>query len=209
MSLKDLYKTLGVGKKATQTEIKSAYRKGAKRLHPDNGGPAEAFAELSLAYRVLSDDEKRKQYDAGKYNDNPRSERTRAIEEIARRFFAALDENASDPIMHITKTISIEITDLTARKLMTKKGIKKLKAFKKKIISKQKENIFHDIINAYVLNAEAALVKIDTDIEFRKSVRKMLEDYEWQDEMQGDMKRYYDRWGTSPHHHSFTRGATS
>ena len=65
----DYYKTLGVDKKATPDEIKKAYRKLARRYHPDRNPDdqkAEAkFKEISQAHDVLSDPEKRKQYDQG------------------------------------------------------------------------------------------------------------------------------------------------
>ncbi len=65
----DLYKILGVGKNASDEEIKKAYRRLARRYHPDtNQGDAaaeERFKEVSAAYDVLSDPEKRKAYDRG------------------------------------------------------------------------------------------------------------------------------------------------
>ncbi|MBW1669503.1 MAG: DnaJ domain-containing protein [Deltaproteobacteria bacterium] len=64
---KDYYKILGVSKSASADEIKKAYRKLALRYHPDrNKGDKEAearFKEISEAYAVLSDPEKRRQYD--------------------------------------------------------------------------------------------------------------------------------------------------
>ncbi|TDC66597.1 molecular chaperone DnaJ [Actinomadura sp. GC306] len=65
---KDYYKVLGVAKTASQEEIKKSYRKLARKYHPDaNKGDADAedrFKEVSEAYDVLSDEKRRKEYDA-------------------------------------------------------------------------------------------------------------------------------------------------
>ena len=64
----DYYADLGVARDASPEDIKRAYRKAARRLHPDvNPGPEaeEQFKKVSQAYDVLSDADKKRSYDAG------------------------------------------------------------------------------------------------------------------------------------------------
>jgi DnaJ-class molecular chaperone len=67
--MRDPYQVLGVSKTASEGEIKSAYRKLAKKLHPDankhDPKAASRFAELNAAYEIVGDDEKRKAFDRG------------------------------------------------------------------------------------------------------------------------------------------------
>ena len=67
--MRDPYEILGVSKGASEVEIKSAYRRLAKKLHPDankhDPKAASRFAELNAAYEIAGDDKKRKAFDNG------------------------------------------------------------------------------------------------------------------------------------------------
>eukprot|EP01030_Chromulinospumella_sphaerica_P026646 gene26646-26861_t len=69
MAKRDYYEVLGVGKSADEKELKAAYRKLAKKLHPDlnpgNAAAEESFKEVTGAYDLLSDAEKRRRFDSG------------------------------------------------------------------------------------------------------------------------------------------------
>jgi DnaJ-class molecular chaperone len=93
---KDFYETLGVSRSASEKEIRSAYRRLARKLHPDvnpNDSASEArFKEVNAAHDVLSDPDKRKKYD--KYGDNwehadefDRAQRARAGNARTRYFY--------------------------------------------------------------------------------------------------------------------------
>ncbi|MHA1719374.1 MAG: molecular chaperone DnaJ [Promethearchaeota archaeon] len=60
---RDYYEVLGIDKSASQSEIKKAFYRLAKKHHPDRGGDAEKFKEINEAYMVLSNPDKRSKYD--------------------------------------------------------------------------------------------------------------------------------------------------
>ena len=67
MKYKDYYETLGINRSASDAEIKSAYRKLARKYHPDVNKTKEAeekFKDINEAYEVLGDKQKRQRYDS-------------------------------------------------------------------------------------------------------------------------------------------------
>src|SRR3990170_2004267 len=70
----DLYQRLGIQRGASEAEIKKAYRSLAKQLHPDrnadNPNAAKRFGEITQAYDLLSDKDKRARYDRGEIDED-------------------------------------------------------------------------------------------------------------------------------------------
>ena len=79
--MRDPYTVLGVGKNASQDDIKKAYRKLAKDLHPDrhpdDSSAADRFKEVSAAYNLLGDVEQRARYDRGEIGPDGQERATR------------------------------------------------------------------------------------------------------------------------------------
>ena len=116
--MKDIYAELGVAKDATQADIKKAYRRKARELHPDTGGgDEEAFKRLGAAYEVLSDPQKRALYDQG---IDPRSQGGAGhasgfgFEDIFESFFGGAQrsgpvsrrQRGSDTLVHLDITLA-------------------------------------------------------------------------------------------------------
>jgi len=94
----DLYGILGLTPRATANEIKSAYRRLARKYHPDvSASPDSAarFVHINRAYQVLSDPRRRAAYDSGQYHDAQRTfyaSRQAEVVAMQRHFDRIVDE---------------------------------------------------------------------------------------------------------------------
>ena len=137
----DPYSTLGVPRNASEKDIKSAYRKLAKELHPDtnkdNPKAAERFSEVTRAYDLLSDKDKRAQFDRGEIDASGAEVRCRPSyrsyaespggakytggidpEEIFEEFFAGTDGRKASTTMVFVRLLSKLLRDKEAGKLV-------------------------------------------------------------------------------------------
>jgi curved DNA-binding protein CbpA len=181
--MKDFYEILGIAKDATQEEIKKKYRKLSKEHHPDKGGDGKLFAEITEAYQVLSDPDKRAAYDRGEYVSNERNP-----EELARMRLAALFDSAiSGTYFEEAKRRDI-ITDLKAALKKTKKTAERdVKALRDRIkvlgeISKRlsgKDDLLNQVVDNNKRSVHRAIEGTKAEIEQLKLLIELCDDYKY------------------------------
>lgn len=103
----DYYGILGVGRQASEKEIKQAYRRMASQHHPDKGGSKEKFQEIEQAYRVLSDPAARQEYD----NPRPQTHFSSAgfnLDEIFNMFGTRFHAEQRRPVANLQLWITLQ-----------------------------------------------------------------------------------------------------
>lgn len=185
----DHYENLGVSKDASQDEIKKAYRKKASKTHPDKGGSDSEFAKISGSYRVLSDPEKRKEYDAFGIDSEMTDKEKSAIRHLKDMFTISLKEMVSSSSMfgHAQQSTIVKSTVRKIREQIktTKENIKatetvstemqKRKGIVKRIT--QGTNIFHGILDEMSGEADKANLGFKNQLEMLELALEMALEY--------------------------------
>lgn len=189
-----LYDELGLSSDATQDEIKEAYRRRASETHPDkDGGDHAAFIRVKAAYDVLSDPQKRAEYDALGDMEGPEFQLRNTIAQ-AFSHFAQLDDL---PDMDIVKVIREEFVKsrLNARRQLKKlrKVIRNYKRMTKKIRSR------NQVVQKLLYKRRGELVKQAVTLRMQISLGGLL--LETINEYEYDWNRE-PAWGSQDH---FTR----
>ena len=159
---KTIYEILEVGVKATCEEIKKAYRKLALRYHPDKGGNAKLFQALSIAHSILSDDEKRKQYDdTGSVNVDESSNDFNSWYEYFRTLFPKVKVSDIDSFSRKYKDSDEEKNDIIAAYIKHDGDFNKLM---ETVILAEQEDVSRicEIINRSIRTGELETTKLYT-----------------------------------------------
>jgi len=179
----NLYDTLKVNKDASEDEIKKAYYKKAKECHPDknNGKKSKEFINLSFAYSILSNKDKRNRYD--KTGDTNEYDEDQMVTNIIVQQFASI---LSAENINITTTNIFEVIVSSAKENQkkirmeinkTNKLIQRYHEAEKRI--KGKDDFFKQIINSQRINLERNIENMKREFELGNKIIDFVKNYEY------------------------------
>ena len=181
----NLYDELELYHTCSEEDIKRQYRSLAQQHHPDKGGNEDRFKRIKLAYEVLSDPVRRREYDeTGKYHiDNSiRSQAMERLSNMISHFTGAINPEFDDLIVHMRNDIRRAI-DATENDIRTcDNGIRKLNITLGKIKLKQEgENILKGFTVAKLKQIENELVNLKRNIQIFVLMLDILDNYHFSD----------------------------
>lgn len=197
-----LYDTLGVSPDDDAATISRAYRRKARRTHPDKGGSAAAFAAVERAGRVLRDPQKRLAYNttgsAGESADNaPLTDEQHAANVLKMMFIAvleqALDHNA-DPIVLLRQEINKGMREGPGMIATQRRKLTKLEHARDKQLKGRKSAhpLLEQALAHHIAGQRAMLIQMELALRIGPLMLEMLQAYSWELE-QAPMQRYnYD-----------------
>ena len=190
--VRDLYLILGLGRAATFQEIQRAYRRKAKTAHPDAGGSDEAFSELSTAYTVLSDPDRRKRYDDTGEINIPRADTldASAFEVIAQKLglilHAEQDLTALDLGALIEGAIREDMDQRRANIVGHTRAIERTVRLRKRIKRKAngRDNLLARVLDWHEASSREQIKKGEASVSSMERALEILKDYSFAEELQ-------------------------
>lgn len=185
----DPYKTLGVNKADSKEKIKKAYRKKAKKLHPDAGGSAEEFDTINAAYRLLVCDSKRARLEAGEDPEdilNKTAKRDSEIHKLLGEIFVSMIQGGEVDLDHddlFAKMRGILQKAIRGAKELEeeeKRKIAKFKKVQKKMSSKKKNNFFYDLAQSIIEQLERNIINTQKTRKDFEEAWEFLQDFSYQ-----------------------------
>ena len=179
----DLYEVLGVSKSANDDEIRKAYRKLCLTHHPDKGGDEEVFKRIKLAYEILSDFIRRKEYDKTGNISESRGTRSDALERIAQMLFNIVP-NFSPEHDNLIAIMTNEVIGIKAGVMQNidscNKHLQKLnRVIERLSIKTEDENIILQFLEKHVELRKQENLEFKRRLEVCDVVIEILKDYEY------------------------------
>jgi curved DNA-binding protein CbpA len=199
----DLYEILGVGKKASDLEIQKAYRKLARKYHPDVSTEQDCeakFKEAKGAYEVLSDPERRAHYDAtggtsGDTIDPPRDILMMLMKDA---LIATLDMPSVNLVATVRLGMDQSQDNINKRIALLREALGHLKKRRSAVKRKNKGhlNLFHVVVDREVtVLTDLVETKLPSMLKHLGEARRMFNDYEkGEAEEDGDVRLLLKWW---------------
>lgn len=175
-----LYDELGVDRSADTATINKAYRKRARKAHPDAGGNIDTFKTIALAHDILSDPEKRARYDATGSVDSSANEIEIAISHLV---IAAFGRNDANPLKSVQDEVDRRRSevrrhkiDLERRKATVVKNLKKFEKSNQKTKNQTARDFIAHCIQANICDLENQIAGCDQDIAKGTAILTYLND---------------------------------
>ena len=187
----DLYRVLGVERRAPRDEIHRAYRRKAKTSHPDSGGSVEAFGEVATAYTVLSDTKRRERYDTTGEIELPRADilDASAIEIIAQKLglviHAEQDVTALDIGALIEGAIREDIAQRRSNISSQSRAIERTTKLRARVKRKAngKDNMLAKVLDWHEFSARDQIKKNEAAVSSMERALEILTDYSFADDL--------------------------
>lgn len=173
----NLYGDLNIDPSASEEEIKKAYRKKAMKSHPDRGGDAEQFHQITKAYDILSNPDSRNRYD--QTGDESASDFEKQVAANMVRVFEMIidaDDVSGDFIKLASRTTNNAIVEHKKEIKKNKKQIQKLTKKKGRITTKG-DNLYEDILDKRLYALDQSIIFENSQIAILKEILERLKNY--------------------------------
>ncbi|MGH6831834.1 MAG: DnaJ domain-containing protein [Methyloceanibacter sp.] len=188
--MRDLYQILGVRRSTAPEEIQRAYRRKAKTAHPDGGGSVKAFSDLSTAYTVLSDPNRRERYDrTGEIEPlRPNNLDVSAIEVIAQKLgliiHAECDVTSVDIDALIEQAIREDIAERNAGISSLRRAMERARRLRDRVKRKAdgQANMLARVLDWHETTAKSHIKQSEEAVSSMERALEILKDYSFADD---------------------------
>ena len=185
------YEILGVSRDTDEKEIKAKYKKLAKSNHPDAGGEGDKMAEISRAYAVLINPEKRAHFDATGQTVKP------SVQQSAQARFTVLvvELILSQPERNIGETVKRHRQNMEAQLKDAQGKIKqerdKLETLRKRILTAPELDLMGGVIEQRLAELKRTEAKFEFDTEVENLALEMFDGYKFTEPKEHPQSNYY------------------
>lgn len=192
---RDLYDDLDLPRDASEADVRRAFRRQAKKAHPDAGGSPEKFGAIKLAHDVLIDPQRRAKYDkTGRFEDGPANN---ALSDVMSMIGGALDDAiqaaigahrdpaACDLKAGVLASLDKGVEQLRKQQEDMRKGAKLARRLAKRWRRKGKKgekNVMATMLEARANQIDEGLKGVEASLETIKRAKEWLKDYDFDPE---------------------------